>query len=93
MLGRKAIKEPWIIRDIARDLNGSHRATARPEGHIALMLKHFELCVGLYWEKLTDLQFRKWAPQYLKGKPIPRPALAALQQIKGGWNEWNEWRK
>ena len=83
MLGRQPIKEPWIIRDIARDL--SDRPPLPPpdrEGHLALMLKHFELCVGLYGEKVTVLQFRKWVPQYLKGKPVPRPTLAALQQIK-----------
>ena len=84
MLGRQPIKEPWIIRDIARDLNDQPPLPPPSrEEHIALMLKHFELCVDLYGEKLAVLQFRKWTPQYLKEKPIPRTTLAALQQIKG----------
>jgi nifR3 family TIM-barrel protein len=83
MLGRQPIKEPWIIRDIARDLSGQPPLPPpNREEHLALMLKHFELCAGMYGKKLTVLQFRKWVPQYLKGKPIPRPTLAALQQIK-----------
>jgi len=83
MLGRQPIKEPWIIRDIARDLSGlPPLPPPNREEHLALMLRHFELCVGLYGERMTVLQFRKWVPQYLKGKPIPRPLLAALQQIK-----------
>ena len=83
MLGRHPIKEPWIIRDIARDLNGElPLPPPNREEHLALMLKHFELCAGLYGDRMTVLQFRKWVPQYLKGKSVPRPTLAALQQIK-----------
>lgn len=83
MLGRQPIKEPWIIRDIARDLIGEPPLPPpNREEHLALMMKHFELCAGMYGEKMTVLQFRKWVPQYLKGKSIPRPTLAALQQVK-----------
>jgi tRNA-dihydrouridine synthase B len=83
MLGRQPIKEPWIIRDIARDLSGDLPLPPPDrEEHVALMLKHFDLCVGLYGETLTVLQFRKWVPQYLKGMSVPRPTLALLQQIK-----------
>ena len=83
MLGRQPIKEPWIIRDIARDLNGEPPLPPpdRKE-HLALMMRHFELCSDMYGEKMTVLQFRKWVPQYLKGKSVPRPTLAALQQMK-----------
>lgn len=83
MLGRQPIKEPWIIRDIARDLNGEPPLPPPDRAeHLALMMRHFELCADLYGEKMTVLQFRKWVPQYLKGKRVPRPTLAALQQIK-----------
>jgi tRNA-dihydrouridine synthase B len=83
MLGRQPIKEPWIIRDIARDLTGlPPLPPPNREEHLALMLKHFELCAQMYGEEFTVLQFRKWVPQYLKGKSVPRPTLAALQQMK-----------
>lgn len=83
MLGRQPIKEPWLIRDIARDVSGqSPLPPPNREEHTALMLKHFGLCAELYGEKRTVVQFRKWVPQYLKGKSVPRPVLAALQQIK-----------
>ena len=83
MLGRHPIKEPWIIRDIARDLAGlPPLPPPNREEHLALMMKHFDLCAGIYGDKLTVLQFRKWVPQYLKGKSVPRPTLAALQQMK-----------
>jgi tRNA-dihydrouridine synthase B len=83
MLGRQPFKEPWIIRDIARDLNGEPPLPPpNREEHVALMLKHFELCAGLYGDRMTVLQFRKWVPQYLKGKSVERATLAALQQIK-----------
>ena len=83
MLGRQPIKEPWLLRDIARDLCGlPPLPPPNWEEHTALMLKHFGLCAELYGEKRTVVQFRKWVPQYLKGKFVPRPVLASLQQIK-----------
>jgi tRNA-dihydrouridine synthase B len=83
MLGRQPIKEPWIIRDIARDLNGlPPLPPPNREEHLALLLRHFEQCVESDGEKLATLQFRKWAPQYLKTKSIPRSLLASLQKIQ-----------
>ena len=83
MLGRQPIKEPWIIRDIARDLNGEPPLPPPDQRQrFELMMRHFQLCSEMYGEKLTVLQFRKWVPQYLKGRSVARPTLAALQQVK-----------
>ena len=83
MLGRQPIKEPWIIRDIARDLNGEPPLPP-PDARqrFELMMRHFQMCSHMYGEKQTVLHFRKWVPQYLKGRSVARPMLAALQQVK-----------
>lgn len=83
MLGRQPIKEPWIIRNIARDLNGEPPLPPPDQRQrFELMMRHFQLCSEMYGEKLTVLQFRKWVPQYLKGRAVARPTLAALQQVR-----------
>lgn len=82
MIGRQALKEPWIIRDVARDLAGDPPPAAMtPRERADLFDRHFALSADLYGEKLALLFFRKWVPQYLRGFSIERPVLASLQQI------------
>ena len=83
MLGRQALKEPWVIRDIARDLGGQPPLPPPgPRERLDFMLKHFERMARLYGEEDAVFLFRKWTPQYLKGRAVPRPTLAAIQKIE-----------
>ena len=82
MLGRHPIKEPWIIRDIARDLLGRlPLAPPTRAEHLSFALRHLDRCVDLYGERIAVVQFRKWNPQYLKGLAVDRATLVRLQRI------------
>ena len=90
MVGRCALKEPWVLRDIARDLKGE--APLPPptaEERVAFMLQHFDRGIELYGEQAAVLRYRAWIAQYIKGLAIPRPLLASLMQMRDA-KEWRE---
>ncbi len=88
MIGRCALKDPWLIRDIVRDLAGqAPLPSPSREERVDFMMRHFERSTELYGEKDTVFLFRKWVPQYLKGLEIGREVLAELQQIADA-TEW-----
>ncbi len=90
MIGRCALKEPWVIRDIARDLDGQPALPRpTPEERVKFMLRHFERGLELYGERLAVLRYRAWIAQYIKGLVIPRPTLASLMQMRDA-KEWRE---
>ncbi len=83
MLGRFALKEPWIIRDIARDLAGDPPLPRPTAGERDRILRdHFDGYVKLYGEKSAVLRFRKWIPLYFKGHPDSRASMVSLLRIK-----------
>ncbi|MBN1269726.1 MAG: tRNA-dihydrouridine synthase family protein [Kiritimatiellae bacterium] len=64
MLGRYALKNPWLIRDIARDLRGDPPLPPpTAEEREAFMRRHYELSVELYGDR-AEILFRKWLPLY-----------------------------
>jgi tRNA-dihydrouridine synthase B len=90
MLGREPLKNPWVIRDIARDLRGEPPLPPPSrEERLAFLLRHFEMTAAEYNEAVAVVLFRKWVPQRLKGLSVPRPVLAELQGIK----DPGEWRR
>lgn len=82
MIGRQALKEPWVIRDVARSLAGEP-AVPPPtaEERLAFLLRHLDRMGKQYGEKDAVLLFRRWTPQYLKGRAVDRGTLARIQQI------------
>lgn len=83
MLGREPLKNPWLIRDIARDLaGGPPLPPPSTEERVAYMLRHLDLSIGFYGEAPAVLLFRKWIRLYLSGRPFDRALLAELMQIR-----------
>ena len=83
MIGRMALKAPWIIRDINAVLTGD-RPPASPSKNEQLdfMRRHFEDMVILYGEHIATLLFRRWIPQYTKALHIDRQTMIQLLQVE-----------
>lgn len=76
MIGRAALANPWIIRDIALDLRGLPPAPPPSRAdRIRFMKDHFERNLLLYGPKGGALLFRKWIPLYV------RPLLSGRQEM------------
>lgn len=82
MVGRAALREPWCIRDIWRDLNGEPPlpAPSRQE-QSKLMEDHFDETVALYGEHAGVLLFRKWIPFYARRLEVPNTDARSLLQV------------
>lgn len=90
MLGREPLKNPWLIRDIARDLRGeSPLPPPSMEERVEFMTKHFERLLAFSGEPVAVIRFRKWIRLYLRGIPIDRALLARLMQITTA----EDWRR
>lgn len=81
MIGRAALKYPWLIRNIARLLQ-----TGQPAGapafteRRAFMQAHFEAMALQHGERIGVLLFRRWIPQYARGLRLDRPTMIRLLQ-------------
>ncbi|GHU60415.1 tRNA-dihydrouridine synthase [Clostridia bacterium] len=70
MVGRGALGNPWLFRDILHELDGS----PRPESpslrqRCAAVTKQVELAAALKGERIALLEARKHYPWYLRGVP------------------------
>jgi tRNA-dihydrouridine synthase B len=82
MIGRGALSNPWLIRDIWRDLQGLPPAPPPDrQERLAFAIKHFERMVELYGPVGATLLYRKWIPQYLRRLTHSRPHMVELLQI------------
>ena len=68
MVGRGAIGNPWIFRDLRRALDGSEPALP-PSGaeKTAMMIRHLEMLAALKGEQTGVREFRKFVVYYTKG--------------------------
>ena len=82
MIGRYALKDPWVIRQSASALGylPPTQRVSRAE-RIDFMLNHLHRMEEQYGEKSATLLFRKWIPQYAKTLPLPRPQMIELLRI------------
>lgn len=82
MIGRGALSNPWLVRDIARDLQGLPPAPA-PEWaeRMTHMRAHFERMVTLYGPVGGTLLYRKWIPQYVRHSLRDRPRMVSWLQV------------
>jgi len=82
MIGRGALANPWLIRDIARDLQGLPPAPAPTwDERMAYMQTHFERVVALYGPVGGTLLYRKWIPQYVRKCLRDRPRMVSWLQV------------
>lgn len=83
MVGRGLLANPWLIRDIARDLSGQPPlpSPSRQE-RVAFALVHFDRMAELYGPKGATLLYRKWIPQYLRRLLNDRQHMVAMLQFE-----------
>lgn len=83
MIGRGALKNPWLIRDIWNDLRGLPAdPPAGREALIRFAQDHFDRMVDLYGPKGATLLYRKWIPQYLRRALAGRQHLVEMMKIE-----------
>jgi len=82
MIGRGALKYPWIIREAAAAL-GEYPPAPPPTRaqHVEFMLCHLDRMVDLYGERAAPVMFRRWTPQYSRGLSIDKREMVRLLQL------------
>jgi nifR3 family TIM-barrel protein len=82
MIGRGALSNPWLIRDIWRSLNGLPLIPPPDrQERLTFAMTHFERMVALYGPSGATLLYRKWIPQYLRRLTRSRQHMVELLQI------------
>lgn len=83
MIGRGALKDPWLPRDVANALAGE-QPLPRPTHaeRLALMRLHFEETLSVYGAEKGLIIFRKWIAQYARKLKIKRPTMVLMLQLK-----------
>ncbi len=66
MIGRAALGNPWIFRDIIDSLLGRERATLNKEEKLQIILEHIELAVSQKGENIAIKEMRKHLAAYIK---------------------------
>jgi len=95
VVGRGCLGRPWMFRDLANALSGRETQGSPESGEVAdLMIRHAELLVEQFGDRVGISLFRKHPSWYLKGfpaGPAMRDALARvdsvdhLRGILAGW--------
>jgi tRNA-dihydrouridine synthase B len=85
MIGRGAMKNPWLIRDTARAAAGLPPLPPPTRAEVkSLMLGHYDSQALLYGEARAALLFRKWLPLYVRPMlKMERPEMVRLLTITG----------
>ncbi|NLE67347.1 MAG: tRNA-dihydrouridine synthase [Lentisphaerae bacterium] len=84
MIGRGALKDPWLPRDVACALAGEP-APDRPSRaeRLELMRWHFEETLAACGAEKGVIVFRKWIPLYARKLNVKRPEMVLMLKIKG----------
>lgn len=83
MLGRGALREPWLIRDIWQALQGSlPLSPPTTEMRVNLICKHYDRSVAIYGESAAAVLFRKWVPLYGRKLGLRRDRMIELLTLK-----------
>ncbi len=85
MIGRGAMRNPWLIRDITQAIAGRPPFPKPGKAEIlTLTLHHFDRHSELYGPEKGGILFRKWIPLYLRPLlKMERPAMVKLLTIPG----------
>ena len=82
VIGRQALKYPWVIRDAAARLQGRDQfAPPSPAEHVDFMQQHLDRMACEYGDELAAKLFRRWTPQYAKGLQIGRREMIRILRI------------
>jgi tRNA-dihydrouridine synthase B len=85
MIGRAALRNPWIIRDTARAAAGLPPLPPPGKAEVlALAMRHFDMHCALYGELKGPVLFRKWIPLYWRALlKMEKPAMVKLLTLAG----------
>jgi nifR3 family TIM-barrel protein len=81
MIGRGATKNPWIFRQIAARLGGSHVSEPTLADRRGLILEHFRLVAEREHSKFALHKLRKFTGWYTHGLPHGRKLRQAINQL------------
>jgi tRNA-dihydrouridine synthase B len=83
MIGRAALGNPWLIRDIVALLStGIELPPPTYEERVTLALKHLDMLIRLVGEKGAVLKMRKHAAWYVRGIPGASAARVRINAAK-----------
>lgn len=82
MIGRGALGNPWIFREINAFLNQTEAPIRRYSEVKELMIRHFDDLARLRGEKIACLEMRSHGPWYLKGLPGASEVRAKLARTE-----------
>lgn len=85
MIGRSALRNPWLIRDLSRAVAGLPPLPPPEKAEVlALALDHFDRHAALYGTDKAAALFRKWIPLYIRALlKMQKPAMVQLLTIPG----------
>jgi len=82
MIGRAALRDPWIFAGAARALRGEVEGPdPTPEERKAVLVEYFEETAAHQGERVTVLQMRRFASRYLRGFPGARRVRREIQTL------------
>lgn len=83
LVARGALGNPWIFREI-KDFIEKGAFSKRPTGEELeeVMLKHLEMCVGFYGQRVGVMIFRKFFAWYTKGLRGIRPLRERSSRVQ-----------
>jgi tRNA-dihydrouridine synthase B len=83
MIGRAAVANPWIFREIENRLAGKISKTpTRLRGKISTILRHAKFLVATKGEKRGMLEMRKFSANYVRGEPGAKILRAKLVRVE-----------
>jgi tRNA-dihydrouridine synthase B len=83
MVGRGALGNPWIFREIRHFLRtGENLPPVSLEERFKTMMLHLDRAVAFHGERIGLLEMRKHLAWYLKGLPRSAPVKQIIQQSK-----------
>ncbi|MFH0776785.1 MAG: tRNA dihydrouridine synthase DusB [Patescibacteria group bacterium] len=83
MIGRAAVQNPWIFREIENRLAGKTSKTPRTlRAKIPTILRHARLLVATKGEKRGMLEMRKFSANYVRGEPNAKKLRASLVRVE-----------
>jgi nifR3 family TIM-barrel protein len=82
VVGRGCLGRPWLFGELCRVFDGREPAEPPRLGMVVdTLLRHAELLVGFFGERIALQQMRKFTGWYLKGFPDTRRLLPALCRV------------
>lgn len=84
MIGRGALGNPWIFRELTAGLKGEPFTPPTAEEKRAMMIRHYRAMEADKGEYTAVREMRKFTPRYLKGSPGSAALRGKINDIRTG---------